>query len=79
MSILSYLPKHGKILEYPAASQLQLIGRYRITKKIYSSRTTQPMAINQITAFDPVEVHHLAKYRSHLTEIPCDRMYRKID
>ncbi|MEG4801619.1 hypothetical protein QUB63_17170 [Microcoleus sp. ARI1-B5] len=32
------------------------------------------MAVNRITAFEPVEVPHLAKYRSHLTEIPCCRM-----
>jgi hypothetical protein len=32
------------------------------------------MAINRITAFEPVEVPNLPKYRSHLTAIPCDRM-----
>lgn len=32
------------------------------------------MAINQITPFPTVEMPKLGKYRSHLTEIPCDRM-----
>ena len=33
------------------------------------------MAINQISAFDPVKMPNLAKCRSHLTEIPCYRMW----
>ena len=35
------------------------------------------MAINRITAFEPVEVPNVAKYRSHLTAIPCDRMWQQ--
>ncbi|MEG3862570.1 hypothetical protein [Microcoleus sp. herbarium12] len=31
------------------------------------------MPINQIPAFMPVEMPDLAKYRSHLTAISCDR------
>jgi 16S rRNA C967 or C1407 C5-methylase (RsmB/RsmF family) len=31
--------------------------------------------LNKFTQFQPVEVPHLAKYRSHLTSIPCYRMW----
>ncbi|WP_293360428.1 hypothetical protein [Microcoleus sp. CAWBG24] len=32
------------------------------------------MAINRIPGFERVEKPDLAKYRSHLTAIPCDRI-----